>query len=441
MNYFNKEESLAKASKDLILKEPFYGFLLIMLNKIWNGKVVPTAGVSKNGINYQLAINPEFWGELSDLEKLGILKHELLHIAFQHLTSYHTYSNRQLANVAMDMEINQYIEKGWLPGDQLTKAEFDELKNSITEKVKAALEAETMTKEEAMEELNKIPKRGVMIEDYPELDLDYKAGTRYYYDKLLKAQDEKEKNGTCGSPAMDELLDQIADGDNPADHPTWEEFDGLSEAEKKLIEKQVDTLLKNAAEVTAKKRGTIPGELGDYIMKIDQIERPKFNWKAYIRRFTGVSTKVFTKKLKRKDNKRYSDNPGLKIKMRQHMLLAIDTSGSVSDDELKEFMNEIHHIHKAGVDITVIQCDAIIQSIKEYKGRFEGIKVGGRGGTEFDPVLEYYNNNLKKYTSLVYFTDGECYTTVKPKAPVLWVLSERSHMNEDLPGKVIKLEL
>jgi predicted metal-dependent peptidase len=99
---YNREDSLAKTSKDLILKEPFYGFLLIMLNKIWNGKVVPTAGVSKNGINYQLAINPEFWENLTENHRLGILKHELLHIAFQHLTAYHSYSNRELANVAMD---------------------------------------------------------------------------------------------------------------------------------------------------------------------------------------------------------------------------------------------------------------------------------------------------------------------------------------------------
>jgi predicted metal-dependent peptidase len=61
--------------------------------------------------------------------------------------------------------------------------------------------------------------------------------------------------------------------------------------------------------------------------------------------------------------------------------------------------------------------------------------------TEFDPVLEYYNANTKKYTSLVYFTDGECDTDVKPRGNVLWVLSERSSMNTDLPGKVIKLDL
>ena len=57
----DKQQSLSKISKELMLKEPYYGFFLIMLNKLWDARRVPTAGVSKNGINYQLAINPEFW--------------------------------------------------------------------------------------------------------------------------------------------------------------------------------------------------------------------------------------------------------------------------------------------------------------------------------------------------------------------------------------------
>ncbi len=110
----DKVESLSKISKDLILKEPYYGLFLIKLNKVWRNNL-PTAGVSKNSINYQLAINPEFWDSLSDDHKLGLLKHELLHIAFNHLGIFFKFSDRKLANVAMDMEINQYINKEYLP--------------------------------------------------------------------------------------------------------------------------------------------------------------------------------------------------------------------------------------------------------------------------------------------------------------------------------------
>jgi len=410
-----------------------------MLNKLWSNKV-PTAGVGKNGINYQLVVNPDFWEKLSDLNRLGLLKHELLHIAFGHLTTVFKFSDRKLANVAMDMEINQYIESSWLPGGDLSSDEFKQLKEAVKAEMELAKE-NNATAEELLAISEKLPSRGIMIDDYEELNLDRKAGARYYYDKLKEAKDDKDQKGTSGSQNFDDLCDQMdsGDGDNLPDHSTWDEFENLSEAEQKLIEKQVQKILSDAKEQTVKKRGTVPGEIEGVIV-IDEIVAPKFDWRGYIRRFTGISTKVFTKKIRRKENRRFSDNPGLKIKMKQHMLLAIDTSGSVSNEELIEFMNEIHHIYKAGVDITIIQCDTRIHSIEPYKGKND-LKVHGRGGTEFDPVLEYYNDNSKNYTSLVYFTDGECNTRVKPKGNVLWVISERSEMNNDLPGKVIKLEL
>jgi predicted metal-dependent peptidase len=392
----DRQQSLSKIAKELMLKEPFYGFFLIALNKVWDAKRVPTAGVSKNNINYQLAINPEFWESLSDNHRLGLLKHELLHIAFGHLTTFFKFSDKKLANVAMDMEINQYISKDWLP------------------------------------------EGGIDIDNYADLNLDRKAGCRYYYDKLKQLQDEKNQKGTCGNEPMDKLLDAMANGELD-EHATWEEFEDMTEAEQKLIDKQLQKVLGDAKEQTLKKKGNVPGEIEGVII-IEEVVKPKFNWRGYIRRFTGVSTKVFTKKIRRKENRRFDANPGLKVKMRQHMLLAIDTSGSVSDSELQEFMSEIYHIYKCGVDITVVQCDTVIRSIEPYKGKFE-MAVQGRGGTEFDPVLEYFNANTKKYTSLVYFTDGECGYSVKPRGNTLWVLSERSYMNTELPGKVIKLEL
>jgi predicted metal-dependent peptidase len=390
----NRAESLSRTSKDLMLKEPYYGFFLIGLNKIWTDKV-PTAGVSKDGINYRLYIGETFWNSLSEDHRRGLLKHELLHIAFGHLTMYFKFSDKKLANIAMDMEINQYI----LSTD--------------------------------------LPEGGIDIDNYSDLNLDRKAGCRYYYEKLKQFKDQKEKNGTCGNDSMDKLLDDIESGNIP-DHSTWEEFEGMSEAEQKLLDKQVQRILQDAEQKTKSRGGHVPDELKDRII-LDELLPPKFNWKNYIRRFTGVSTKIFTKKTRRKDNVKFPDNPALKIKMRQKMLLAIDTSGSVNNEELKEFMNEIHHIYKAGVDIHILQCDTTIKSSEDYKGKFE-LGIVGRGGTDFDPVLKFYAEH-KEYTSLVYFTDGECSTSLKPTKPVLWVISEQSSMPEGLPGKTIKLEL
>ena len=75
---------LSRASKTLILDEPFYGLFMIGLNKKFRTDI-STAGVSKHGIGIQLTINPDFFIKLCDKHQIGLLKHELLHVSFGHL--------------------------------------------------------------------------------------------------------------------------------------------------------------------------------------------------------------------------------------------------------------------------------------------------------------------------------------------------------------------
>jgi predicted metal-dependent peptidase len=398
----NHQDSLAKTSKELMLKEPFYGLFLISLNKIWSDKV-PTAGVAKNNINYQLVINPEFWGSLSDPHKLGLLKHELLHIAFFHICSEHPGYDKKLSNIAMDLEINQYIDGINLPDGGCT----------------------------------------IKTDPFVQLNLPEKVGWHTYYDLIKNELDNNPDSES--SQRIQQMMDDQGSGqshtqmgDMIPDHESWGEFENLSDAEKKLIEKQTEHVLSEIKEQVEKSRGNIPGELKSILERLNVKEPPKFDWKGYLRRFTGGSQKVYTKKLRRKFNKRFEENPGLKIKQRRHILVAIDTSGSVSDKELKEFFHEIDHINKTGSDITVIQCDTSISYIGEYR-RGQELVVHGRGGTSFDPVLEYYNANTGKYTCLVYLTDGECDTDINVKGKMLWVISTRGSINKSLKGPQIKL--
>jgi len=61
----NLQEDLSRIGKQLMFSEPFYGIFMSTLNKVVR-KDLPTAGVSKNNINYQLAINEEFWNSLDN---------------------------------------------------------------------------------------------------------------------------------------------------------------------------------------------------------------------------------------------------------------------------------------------------------------------------------------------------------------------------------------
>jgi predicted metal-dependent peptidase len=385
-------QEIAKQSKLLMLKEPFYGLFLISLNKELRCNI-ETACVTPDKLNIKLCINPEFWLSLDEKTKLAILKHELLHIVFFHLDNFERFPNKRLYNIAADLEINQYIELEY-KGEKWDGLEYDQ---------------------NIFKDLNLLPKQG----------------TKYYYEAI---QNEIDKN-----PNGD--LANFINGIEKDWHDLWKAMEGMNEAEKKLIQKQIDhQLTEIASEMKKKNRGLIPSELESYINGLFEITEPVIDWKSYLRRFASISPKVFTKKTRYKPNKRFLNNPALKIKQHKHTLVAIDTSGSVSDEEVLEFFNEIHHMYKTGTQVTIIECDAIIQRIYEYNGKLENISVKGRGGTDFEPVFKYMFEHRNRFNNLIYLTDGECSVPeTQIKKPILWVHSSQSKINEELPGVKIKI--
>ena len=196
--------------------------------------------------------------------------------------------------------------------------------------------------------------------------------------------------------------------------------------------------MKQTAEEIKKQCGNIPGELAEIIERLFTVEPPKFNWKQYLKRFINNSSKVYTKKIRRKENKRYSANPGLKIKHKNHVLVGVDTSGSVSTEELVEFMHEICHMHKTGNQITVAQFDTQLTDVSLFDPK-KNWEIKGRGGTDFQDVVDHYNAPKNKYSGFICLTDGEAGTPENCPKNALWVHSSMSSINEDLPGVKIQL--
>ena len=381
---------VSRIGKQLIIKEPFYGIFLSTLNKVTRSDL-DTAGVSKLNINYQLAINPEFWNSLdNDSKKIGLIKHELLHIAFNHLLNRDDFPDHKLHNIAADLEINQYLTPQYYPTPSI-----------------------------------------LLLSTFPELNLPEKAGTKKYYEILQHAYENN----------LSETLNNLMEEDDF--HITWKEFENLSEADKKLIKSQIEHQIRNIAE-SNRDPGFIPSELKSYINSLFEITPPSYDWKAYFRRFFSSGVKIYTKKTRRKLNKRFIENPALKIKTKQSILVGIDTSGSVSEDDLIEFFNEIHHMHKSGVSITIAEGDADIHNVYEYKGKTPEF-VQGRGGTDMNPFIEYFNKH-KQYTNLIILTDGFIgENTIKTFKPMLMVLCSNGEsidtVKENGWGSIIKISL
>jgi predicted metal-dependent peptidase len=247
---------------------------------------------------------------------------------------------------------------------------------------------------------------------------------------------QAKKDGT--SPSLNAMLDDAGEL-----HSTWKEFDELSEADKRLVKAQIDHQIKTLVESQDRSRGLIPSELESYINGLFEEKAPSYDWKGYFRRFFGSSSKIYTKKTRRKLNKRFEENPALKIKPKKKVLIGIDTSGSVSNKDLIEFFSEINHMYKTGISITIAEGDATVQRTYEYEGKLPE-NVRGRGGTNMNPFIEYFNEH-KQYNSLIILTDGAIgEKTVNTFKPMLMVLCSAGETVETVQsngwGNVIKIQ-
>ena len=363
---------LNRITKKILINDMFYGLFLTTINKI-ESKEIPLAAVSvnKSTMDFALMINPDEWFKYSDEVKYGVLKHEALHLCMFHLITLDDYPNHKMDNYATDMEINQYIPKANLPS------------------------------------------WGIFLDDmqqkYPQLDLSPKKGRHHYYRELNKLSEEQQEEAGISEQAQHAWVVTDKDGN---------EVEGLSEAEQNAIKAQVESTIESIAQEIQKSQGSVPSEI-EQLVKNFVKPKPKFNYLKYIRNFVGNSNKFFIKTSKVKENQRFPGQPKTVLKPVAKILVLIDESGSVSETELYEFLNEIYHLQKkTGIEIRAF--DTKVSDIVKYKGNNEFPRTQC-GGTSFTAAVNYYN--ASQYTTCIIFTDGHAEEPPKCNKRLLWVIS------------------
>jgi len=400
-------KNLALIGKKLIFLEPYYGIFLSSLTKRF-GDYPFRAGIQPTKTGIFLKFDKKFWDSSNNSEKLGVLLHELLHVCFMHPILSKSYSDKRLFNIAADLEINQYVENSHedisLPKNivSINKEPFNKIFNP-TEKLK---------------------------------------GTNYYYKKLLKDWDKKEREKFINSSFYAQNVDH-----------DWEEFNEMSEAEAKSLEFDIkQDMASSYKEAKSRGIGNLPGSLKQVLEKLIKPKKSPFNWKAYIRRFSNGYSPIKRKRITRlKPNIKFPDNPGSFRKKIKNLLVAWDTSGSVNEKELYDFITLTDSIRKSGVDITVVECDTGFskksvykwKNLNQIKNRITDVGISGRGGTSFEEPIKFMNTNRNKYSALIYFTDGMAAAPkIKPKRPILWVLTSNGRFyqsKESYPGFKIQI--
>jgi len=465
-------KEVSKSTIDLMGKEPFYAHIFSTMNKdvVNDKRVVPTMGVGIFKDRFFLYINSKFWDEsLTTPElRMGVIKHEVLHIIFKHVIADTKGKNQELCNIAMDMAVNQYIGKSMLtkggvfvedffPGKKHEGKSWEyyyKLLAKDLKKTKARIailikERKNKTgdkdgkgkggdgnKQVKHTHINDGNEQGNKPEQKPDehtISVVNENGIpKNNSDKTLKTSN----NGKGDQDVNDLSFDS---------HERWYEIKKLSSAQKELLDTRIDSLIKDSIKKTPKESyGTLPG---DIVAEIDKITnyKPIINWRREIRMFTAMTGKTRIQNTMKRPSKRFGTTPGTRIIREKQLIVAVDTSLSISNDVLQLFFSEIYHLWRTGIKIHILECDTKIGNEYDYKG-VTPKGVTGRGGTIFDEPVKYLNKS--KYDGMIYLTDGDGLIDITPRYPVLWAITNQEHNDlktvlsnySFLPGKKIKLD-
>ena len=168
------------------------------------------------------------------------------------------------------------------------------------------------------------------------------------------------------------------------------------------------------------------GEIPDEIERIiDELLNPKLPWQVILNRFLDQRVREEYSWARR--NRRYPADtylPSLHSHGLGHLTFAIDTSGSIGNDELQEMLSEIKGIQQVfnPERMTIIDCDSRIHQIHtiDQSTDIMSLNFHGGGGTRFQPVLDYVKEHPTQ--ALIYFTDlyGEDNLN-SVDYPILWI--------------------
>lgn len=390
-------EKLIKARAALVLDEPFFGSLVLRLT-VREDSSCNTLWVDGSSLGF----NPSFVDSLSMDVLKGCLCHEVLHCALAHHARRYSREPRRW-NVAADYAVNAVIkDKFSLPDGHLFDSNFVDLSaEDIYSRLPSASRADQGQQGPG-------------------------AGPG---DEGSQAPDDSggvpdSDPGGCG---------EVRDAGSGDGGITPSEADlSQAEAEWKVAVAQ--------AAQQARSFGKLPAGIDRFV---DEIINPRIDWQAVLRRFMDTAAKSDYSWSPPNRRHIYSGLylPSCRNSELGPVVVAVDTSGSISDSMLKQVAAELSAIlGDARAEAHVVYCDAAIQGVEYFlPGDFPpSLNAKGGGGTDFRSVFEWIEESGIRPSCLIYFTDLEgMFPDLEPEFPVLWVVE--GHTQEAVPfGEVLE---
>ncbi len=418
----------------LLHVDPFYGYTIQGLRRDISDKI-DTLAVEAIGNFIYLRINPYFWnwaGQNGIQTQMDLLRHEVGHLIREHLFRR---GNRvsELWNIAADATINQWLvnlPKGCiypetlnLPRDQTAEWYYDQL---LEKQQQQQQQGSGQGDQDGQSDDNKDDQQdsdgGQQGEGEPDDEQDGGGGG----DGEQDGDQESDGQGQGGLPDLSDHWH--CDGHN------WGTKD-IEDSDPYYVQEEVKRLIEQSLERAIHEApGTVPGNL---IAQIEEaLHKPK-PWKRILRQFIDNATNQFKVPTRSRPNRRTGlINPGRRREFELKILCGYDTSASVVDEQLNQFMAEMDKIAEHS-ELHGCEFDTVCHDVYKWdKNRKPEVK--GRGGTDLNVPFAVAEDI--KPDCLIIFTDGDGpIPEKKPRYPVLWVYTKR---HTEAPwGKKVILEI
>ena len=407
----------------------FYSFVIAKM-KVKVTTSIPTAGAGFYNNTYNLLINPDFFATLPVEERVAVLIHECQHVILQHIFRKGIREHR-LFNIACDIAINQFIEN--IPKEGMFPETFDFPVKLTAENYYNLLVDEKKDQEKEKEESGEgdgdtcesCGGSGEQEPQEPQEPQDGEGGES-------GEGEGKEPCESCGGSGKTPGTGWKPSNGHPDltgqeehtldSHDFWDDVTGDEEDQAK------DAMQRILNEAAEKSRGNTPQNVLE-LMEL-WATPPVISWKRVLKRYIASKKGSKISTIKRRDRrmpnrhdlrgkKTYFDQPSV--------IVGLDVSGSMSDEEINKGLSEILEVCKVtNSKLQIVQIDTDIQGLEEFDSKSKNFKRKGGGGTDMSEMARFLIKDKTSYDILImisdmFIEDVGTHQDWRLKKPTLWL--------------------
>ena len=342
-------DKIVVARVGLLLRHPFFGNMATRMKLIDASDWLPTAATDFRNFYF----NREFFDKMTPRQVEFVVAHEILHCVFDHMMR-NEGREKQIWNIAADYCVNGILKRDRIGDDPPVKFFYDrKYDNWSAEQV---------------------------------------------YDEIFNKYDEEQLN------QLGQMLDHHMDPEGGKDGQPQYSKDEL----KKIRDEIKEAMIQSANAAGA---GNVPGEIARMIKDMTE---PKMDWREMLRMNIQslVKNDFSFSRPNRKGQMTGAVLPGCNFDTSIDVCVALDMSGSISDEMGADFLGEVKGIMQEFKDFNIkIWCfDTKVYNEQDYDSyngdEIDEYEIMGGGGTEFDCNWDYMKEHDIRPQKLIMFTDG-----------------------------------